>query len=34
VGEIDGYEGVESSCGIHSLIETAKQNGLEPLDYL
>ncbi|GHT99821.1 IS66 family transposase [Spirochaetia bacterium] len=26
--------GAESSCGIYSLIETAKQNGLEPLDYL
>jgi transposase len=27
-------EGAESSCGIYSLIETAKQNGLEPLLYL
>ena len=27
-------EGAESSCGIYSLIETAKQNSLEPLDYL
>jgi transposase len=26
--------GAESSCGIYSLIETAKQNGLEPLNYL
>jgi transposase len=26
--------GAESSCGIYSLIETAKQNGLEPLKYL
>ena len=27
-------EGAESSCGIYSLIETAKQNGVEPLLYL
>jgi transposase len=27
-------EGAESSCGMFSLIETAKQNGLEPLLYL
>jgi transposase len=27
-------EGAESSCGIYSLIETAKQNGLVPLHYL
>ena len=27
-------QGAESSCGIYSLIETAKQNGLEPLLYL
>ena len=27
-------QGAESSCGIYSLIETAKQNGLEPLKYL
>jgi transposase len=27
-------EGAESSCGIYSLIETAKQNGLVPLQYL
>jgi transposase len=27
-------EGAESSCGIYSLIETAKQNGLVPLRYL
>ena len=27
-------EGAESSCGIYSLIATAKQNGLKPLDYL
>ena len=27
-------EGAESSCGIYSLIETAKQNGLVPLYYL
>jgi transposase len=27
-------EGAESSCGMYSLIETAKQNGLEPLIYL
>ena len=27
-------EGAESSCGMYSLIETAKQNGLEPLLYL
>jgi len=26
--------GAESSCGMYSLIETAKQNGLEPLRYL
>ena len=27
-------EGAESSCGVYSLIETAKQNGLIPLQYL
>jgi transposase len=27
-------EGAESSCGMYSLIETAKQNGLTPLRYL
>jgi transposase len=27
-------EGAESSCGMYSLIETAKQNGLVPLQYL
>ena len=27
-------KGAESSCGIYSLIETAKQNGIEPLLYL
>jgi len=27
-------EGAESSCGVYSLIETAKQNGIEPLKYL
>jgi len=27
-------EGAESSCGIYSLIETAKQNGLVPRNYL
>ena len=27
-------KGAESSCGMFSLIETAKQNGLVPLDYL
>jgi transposase len=27
-------EGAESSCGMYSLIETAKQNGLVPLRYL
>jgi transposase len=27
-------EGAEISCGIYSLIETAKQNGLVPLHYL
>jgi len=27
-------EGAESSCGIYTLIETAKQNGIEPLKYL
>jgi len=27
-------EGAESSCGIYSLIESAKQNGVEPLLYL
>jgi len=27
-------EGAESSCGMYSLIETAKQNGLVPLHYL
>jgi transposase len=27
-------KGAESSCGIYSLIETAKQNGIEPLKYL
>ena len=26
--------GAESSCGMYSLIETAKQNGIEPLRYL
>ena len=26
--------GAESSCGIYSLIETAKQNGLKPFEYL
>jgi len=26
--------GVESSCGMYTLIETAKQNGLVPFDYL
>jgi len=26
--------GAESSCGIYSLIESAKQNGIEPLKYL
>jgi transposase len=26
--------GAESSCGMYSLIETAKQNGIEPLAYL
>jgi transposase len=25
-------EGTESSCGMYSLIETARQNGLEPLE--
>ena len=27
-------EGAESSCGMYSLIESSKQNGLEPLKYL
>ena len=27
-------KGAESSCGIYSLIETATQNGIEPLNYL
>jgi transposase len=27
-------QGAESSCGMFSLIETAKQNGLVPLHYL
>jgi len=27
-------KGAESSCGIYSLIETAKQNGIEPFKYL
>jgi transposase len=27
-------EGAESSCGMYSLIETAKHNGLVPLQYL
>ena len=27
-------KGAESSCGMYSLIETAKQNGIEPLLYL
>jgi len=27
-------EGAESSCGMYSLIETAKQNGLKPFEYL
>ena len=27
-------KGAESSCGIYSLVETAKQNGLNPYDYL
>jgi len=27
-------EGAESSCGMYSLIETAKQNGIVPLHYL
>jgi hypothetical protein len=27
-------EGAESSCGMYSLIETARQNGLEPLEHL
>jgi hypothetical protein len=27
-------EGAESSCGMYSLIETARQNGLDPLEYL
>jgi transposase len=27
-------EGAESSCGMYSLIETARQNGLEPREYL
>ena len=27
-------EGAESSCGMYSLIETAKQNGVVPLNYL
>jgi len=27
-------KGADSSCGMYSLIETAKQNGIEPLQYL
>ena len=27
-------EGADSSCGLYTLIETAKQNGIEPLKYL
>jgi len=27
-------KGADSSCGMYSLIETAKQNGVEPLQYL
>lgn len=27
-------KGAESSCGIYTLVETAKQNGLNPYDYL
>ena len=27
-------EGAESSCGMYTLIETAKQNGLIPFNYL
>ena len=27
-------EGADSSCGMYSLIQTAKQNGLEPFNYL
>ncbi|WP_010261082.1 IS66 family transposase, partial [Treponema primitia] len=27
-------EGAASSCGMYSLIETARQNGLVPIDYL
>jgi transposase len=27
-------DGAESSCGMYSLIETAKQNGLKPFEYL
>ena len=27
-------QGAESSCGIYTLIETSKQNGIEPLKYL
>ena len=27
-------KGAESSCGMYSLIETAKQNGIKPFDYL
>ena len=27
-------EGAKSSCGIYSLIETAKQNGIIPVNYL
>jgi hypothetical protein len=27
-------EGAESSCGMYPLIETARQNGLKPLEYL
>jgi transposase len=27
-------EGAKSSCGMYTLIETAKQNSIEPLSYL
>jgi transposase len=27
-------DGAKSSCGMYTLIETAKQNGLKPFDYL
>jgi len=27
-------KGADSSCAMYSLIETAKQNGIEPLNYL